>query len=193
MRWALELKGIKYETRAVDLKTSIQHEAEYKKQNPAGYVPALVHDGKTMAESVAIIEWLEEKFPEKPLLSSDLDERAVARQLAQTINSGTQPIQNLSVMRRYSENHEERVAWNQHWIHKGLKVYEEICLRNGHADKTFSMSNEPGYADLFLIPQCYNAERWKVDLTEFPKIKQVYQAALTTEACKRSSPDAFAE
>ena len=191
VRWALELKKVAHKKIAVDLLKSEEKKAEYTRHNPSGYLPCLVIGDKALAESLSIIEWLEETYPDPTLFDGDSFKRALIRQLAETVNSGTQPMQNLDVMRRYSAEKEKQTEWNQHWIMRGLAVYEKILLESGIQGTKFSVSNHPTIADLCLIPQCYTALRFQVNLADYPRCKAVYDHALTTPECIASSPEKF--
>lgn len=196
VRWALAHKGIPCEMIPVHLLTDEAESEPHLHRNPLGYVPVLEIDTEKkpvyLAESVAIIEWLEEIYPEKPLLPSlqlnqGLD-RARARQLAEIINSGTQPLQNLNTLHLHSSDAEEQKRWAQHWIRKGLHAYETVARET--AGK-FSVGNSLSIADLFLIPQCYNAGRQEVSLDEFPLLKKIVEVASQTQSYVDSHPDRF--
>jgi maleylacetoacetate isomerase len=189
VRWALARKGISAEMIAVNLLEGASESPEHLKRNPMGYVPALeTPGGKFIGESVAIIEWLEETHPAHPLLPRDLFLRARTRQLVEIVNSGTQPLQNLGVTEMVSEDGEKKKAWNQHWIRKGLDAYEILVKET--AGK-FAIGDEPTMADLFLIPQCYNASRNEIDLTEFPTIERINRAGLALESCQAAHPERY--
>lgn len=207
------LKGIPFTAVPVNLLAREEKAPEFLARNPSGYVPCLEVDEGTgsagmgggvsngmgagkhfLAESLAIIEWLEEKFPSPALLPKDSYQRALARQLAETINSGTQPLINLDVGRKHSTDSAEQEKWNQYWIARGLGVYEEILGRTdaagGGVTGKFSLGDEPTIADICLIPQCYGAIRFKVDLAQFPRCKKIYEYALSTPEGKAASADA---
>ena len=141
-----------------------------------------------MTESVAIIEWLDETYPDVPLLPRNTRDRARARQLAQIINADTHPLQNTGTGARHSKDPEERLAWNQYWIANGLRAYEATVAATAGR---FSMGDEISYADLFLIPMTRNAVRDKVDLAEFPMVRRIYETARKTEACAASEPEKY--
>lgn len=189
VRWGLEIKGVPVEYVAIDLLKSEEKEISYKKLNPSGYVPCLIVDEKqALGESLAILEWLEESFPKPSLFIGDSFDRARIRQAAESINSGIQPLQNLDVIRKLSDQKEVQEEWMRHWIQRGLTVYENMIVNSGRIGR-FSFGDEPSLADLCLIPQCYSAQRFQVDLSPFKNIKRIYEYALTTEACKKSHPD----
>jgi len=192
VRWALALKGIEYSFVAVNLLEAEQKSKEHLQRNPSGFVPALevVENGNTqfLAESTAIIEWLDENFSEPKLLPGDSFQRAKNRQLVQIINAGTQPLQNLQTQKHLSDDKDVKLQWTRHWIENGLTSYENLVVET--AGK-FSMGDEVSMADLFLIPQVYNAIRFDVDLKNFPTILKINENALKTEGCQASHPDKF--
>ena len=190
VRWGLELKKIPHKKIAVDLLTGAEKNETYLKNNPAGYVPCLVVDGKPLGESLAILEWLEETYPEPSFYAGDSIRRALIRQLAETVNAGIQPLQNLDVTKRVSADKEIQGEWMRHWISRGMGVFEEILSRVDRRGLSFSVSNHPTLADLCLIPQCYAANRNNVDLAQYPQCKAIYEHALTTEECAASKPEA---
>ncbi|XP_022799081.1 maleylacetoacetate isomerase-like isoform X2 [Stylophora pistillata] len=157
VRTALALKGIEYDTHAVHLLKDggQQFSDEFKKLNPMGYVPALVIDGHTLADSLSIIEYLDETRPDPPLLPRDDPfKKALARQVSQTIASGIQPIQNLSVLKYLGD--ERKTEWGHHWINKGFCNLEKILERTSGK---YCVGDEITMADLCLVPQVYNANR----------------------------------
>ncbi|MCS6912641.1 MAG: maleylacetoacetate isomerase [Myxococcales bacterium] len=186
VRWALMLKGVEHDAVAVDLLRAEQGSAEHLRRNPLGLVPVLQLGEVFLAESVAIIEYLEEQVPDPPLLPRDPLQRARVRQLVEIINAGTQPLQNLSVLRRVSDNQQEQRQWAQHFIRRGLSAYEALIASY---PGPFSVGSALTAADLFLVPQCYNARRHGLDLTEWPRIAQVEAACLATTAARTTSPE----
>lgn len=195
VRWALELKNLPYQTVAINLLSDEAESPEHTKRNPLGFVPVLEFlDEKPespfrfLAESIAIIELLDEWFPTPPLIPSDRFLRARSRQLAEIINAGTQPLQNPNAAAFHSQDPKEQKRWNQHWIRKGLAAYETVVKQTS---RLYSMGDEITLPDLYLIPQCYNASRFEVNLEEFPILNQIYTNSLKTDACQRSSPDRF--
>lgn len=193
VRWALVLKNVPCEFVAVNLLSDESDQPEHLARNPMGFVPALELLGapsktRFMAESIAILEWLEETHPTPSLLPKDPLERARIRQLAEVINSGTQPLQNLNVMHAHSSDPQQQKTWNQKWIRKGLHAYETLVQETAG---TFSFGNSITMADLFLVPQCYNAGRNEVPLSEFPTIQKIHAAASKTDACLASAPERF--
>lgn len=196
VRWALAHKKIPCEFTPINLLTDESDSEAHLQRNPLGYVPVLEIRTEAkpvfLAESVAILEWLEEVHPENPLLppprvAHALD-RARIRQLAEVINSGTQPLQNLNALHLHSSEPSEQKLWAQHWIRKGLNAYETLAQET--AGK-FSFGDALTLADLFLVPQCYNAGRQDVSLDEFPLLKKIFESASQTPSYQESHPDRF--
>src|SRR6267154_70751 len=124
VRFGLHHKGLAYESVFVNLRTSEQRAAEHKVVSPMGVVPCLLVDGRPLSESVAILEFLEEVAPEKPLLPADPWRRALVRQLVELVNSGIQPLQNLAVLDHLSPDEPKRKSWVQHFNQRGLSAVE---------------------------------------------------------------------
>lgn len=195
VRWALHIKGLEFAAVAVDLLKGEQGLPDYRARSPLGQVPLLRIDGYDLTESVAIVEYLEERHPERPLLPAAALGRARVRQLAQVIVADTQPLQNLSVLRHVSQklgDPEAAKEWARHYITRGLDAYEALLALPDGPRGRFSYGDEVTLADLCLVPQCYNARRQGIDLAAWPRIHTIEQAALATEAGQRSAPDAYA-
>jgi maleylacetoacetate isomerase len=189
VRWALELKKVPHKKTVVNLLQGEEKNPDYLKRNPSGYLPCLVVDGKPMGESMAILEWLEETFPQPSFFAGDSFQRAFIRQLAETVNSGTQPLQNLDVMKKVSPDAAAQKEWVRHWIIRGMEVYEKMI--KPYEGKKFSVSDTPTLADLCLIPQCHAAVRFEVALEAYPRCKSIYENALATPECEASRPEKF--
>lgn len=191
VRWALEMKEISFESHPVNLLTGENKSAEHLARNSLGLLPVLeVDNGIYLSESMAILEWIEEVyhlrgpslFPGTPL------ERARVRQLCEIINSDTAPLQTPRAQKRHHADPASQKSWAQDFIRQGLKAFDESsrALR-----KTFSVYNDVSAADLFLVPQIYNALRYEIDVAaEYPELYQIYTNSLKTEACKKSLPEA---
>jgi maleylacetoacetate isomerase len=190
VRLALKYKGLEAKLVAVDLLNGEVESDAHLKRNPLGYVPVLMVDDVPLIESVAIIEWLDETYqlPEKKLFPEKALDRAHVRALVEIINSETQPIQNLNVVDKYSDDPAARKEWMQFFITRGLKAYDDLCT--GKAGQ-FSLGDKVTVADLFLIPQCYNALRFDVDLTPFPHVNSIYQNMAQLDFVKATHPDCF--
>ncbi len=199
VRWALAFKGIPVEYVAVSLLDGESESEAHRTRNPFGYVPVLEFLDETdskrryLVESLPMIEFLEETHPENSVLPSNPRDRAHVRALAETINAGTQPLQNLTTQIAYSPDSEpssaeKRKAWAQLWIRQGLEAYE--ALAHARAGK-FSFGDSLTLADFCLIPQCYNAIRNDVSFENYPTIARVYANAIQTESYLASEPDRF--
>jgi maleylpyruvate isomerase len=192
VRWALNIKNLDYSLEAVNLLKGEQKSKDHLQRNPLALVPVLKVEDETvhyLAESTAIIEWLEECFPEPSLIFGDSYHKAYIRQLTQVINASTQPLQNLATQKLHSDDADKKLAWAQHWIRNGLAAYEKLARQS--AGK-YSVLDQVSMADLCLIPQCYNAIRFKVGLEDFPTIQKIHDACLATNACHKAHPDQFA-
>lgn len=185
VRWSLYLKNIPFKGVTVNLLKNEQRSAAYTQLNPSQTVPTLVINGQAMSESMAILEWLEEVYPQVPLLPTAAIDRARVRELCQTVVSGIQPIQNLKVLNHISQDANERQAFGRHWIRAGLTTLETKVRATAG---TYCFGSQVTLADLCLIPQCYNAERFQIDLTEFPTLERIYRASLKTPACDKAAP-----
>jgi maleylacetoacetate isomerase len=194
VRWALTLKGLACEYVPVSLLDGEVESSAHRARNPLGYVPVLERLGETdpkrrfLTESLAILEWLEETHPDAALLPRDPLSRLRARQLAEIINSGTQPVHNPAVSQLHSEDPAEQKRWTQHWMHNGFAAYEHWARDSAGR---FSVGDEVSIADICLVPQCYNAARFEVSLDAYPTVKRVAQAARATDAAEQSSPERF--
>jgi maleylpyruvate isomerase len=172
VRIALNLKGIAYEQAAHDLRLGEQRDPGYRAIAPQGLVPALETDGLVVTQSLAILEWLEERFPEPALLPADPDGRAVVRSMAALIACDIHPLNNLRVLQalrsQLSADEPQVEAWIGRWIGEGFAALEELLARHGGA---FAYGDAPSLADCCLVPQVYSAERFKVDLAPYPRIR----------------------
>lgn len=190
VRWALEHKGIAYESVHVNLLDDETDSPEHRARNPLGFVPVLEVNGKQyLTQSSAILEWLDEMYPENPLYPGPAWERAQIRELSQIICADTQPLQNLSPTEFHSSDAAEKKRWMQHWIVNGLTAYEKLASRFAGP---YSYGAFVTAADLFLVPQVYNAIRQEIDLKPFQKVHATYENCLKLKTCKQSHPDQFA-
>lgn len=188
-RWALAFKGIKPKLVAVNLLEGETESAAHLARNPMGYVPVLAVAGRHMVESTAILEFLEEQIPAPQLLPGDAFDRQHVRALCEIVNAGTQPLHNLNVNEFLSDDLEVRKRWNQHWIRKGLGAFQTLAAPR--AGK-FVFGDRVTAADLFLVPQCYAAARFEVDVArEFPLLARWNAAGLETRECQESHPERF--
>ncbi|MGC1332531.1 maleylacetoacetate isomerase [Pseudomonas sp.] len=187
VRIALALKGLAYESLPVNLLASEQRQPAYLAVDPQGRVPALaVEAGQVLIQSAAILEYLEERYPQVPLLASDLLLRARARGIAALIGSDIHPLHNVSVLNRLralGQDEAQVQDWIGAWISQGLGAVEILL-----GDHGYCIGPEPGLADVYLIPQVYAAERFKVSLDAWPRIARVAALAAGHPAFVHAHP-----
>jgi maleylacetoacetate isomerase len=198
-RIALNLKGIKPELRFVHLLRNggEQHTPEYKALNPQELIPSLVHDGHTITQSLAIIEYLNEIVPEPPLLPLDAYGRARCRELAYAVACDIHPVNNLRVgqyiKRTFKTQDEDVFSWQRHWITVGFDALEKMLSSSPRTGK-FCHGDTPTIADICLIPQVANARRVKLEIGTWPTIARIEAHALThpafDAALPKNQPDA---
>jgi maleylacetoacetate isomerase len=189
VRWALALKGVPYESVPVDILAGQHRAPAHLARNPAGFLPALEIDGVPYGESLALIEWIDETWPRPALYPTDATARLHVRQLALTIATGTQPLQNPAVLKYCFESDEaQRQTAARYWIERGLGVYETLLRDHGKPGR-FSYGDEATVADLCLIPQVYNALRFNADMSKTPLCQAIYERARETEACRAAEPE----
>ena len=180
VRIVLNIKGLSYEYSAVSLVKGEQREEAYRTRNPQGLVPLLeTDDGDCLAQSLAICEYLEEKYPEPALLPRDPSGRARVRGLACVTAMEIHPLNNLRVL-KYLTNElgiteHAKLAWYHHWIAEGFAALEAI-LAQSPATGRFCHGDTPTLADVFLVPQVFNAERFGCDMTPYPTIRRIVDA-----------------
>jgi maleylacetoacetate isomerase len=194
VRIALNLKGLAYDIVPVNLAGSgEQHSSEYHELNPQELVPILIDGERVIRQSQAIIEYLEETYDgEAKLLPATARERARVRALAQMIACDIHPLNNTRVMqyleREFNAPPIERERWTRHWISEGFRAIEAL-LANNPSTGIYCEGDEPTMADIFLVPQVYNARRWSVDLGEFPIISRISDSCLNLEEFERARPE----
>ncbi|MBY3072346.1 maleylacetoacetate isomerase [Rhizobium laguerreae] len=189
VRIALNLLGIDYKTVPINLLDGAHKTPEYLALNPQGLVPTLVIDGKTLTQSLAIIEYLAETRPECGLLPSDIADRQKVRALAYAVAMDIHPICNLHVVSHLmimTKKADAREEWMKHFITDGLGKLEAMI---GEADGAFSFGDVPTMADLCIVPQVYNARRWGVDMTAFKRIVDIDARCADLPAFQAAHPD----
>ena len=175
VRIVLNYKGIPHGTVPVHLVRDggQQHSESYREVNPQGFVPALADDGHVFAQSLAIIEYLEETNPDPPLLPPDFAGRAIVRSMALGIACDIHPLNNLRVtnyLRGPLGQGDEAVAeWIRHWVGEGFKALEELARRHGDG-RNYLYGSSVTLADICLVPQMYNARRYYCDVTPYPAL-----------------------
>ncbi|MCY1365325.1 Maleylpyruvate isomerase [compost metagenome] len=193
VRIALNLKGLPYEYLAVHLLKDggQQLSAGYRKMNPTGLVPTLVDGDAVIGQSLAIIEYLEETHPQIPLLPGDAIGRARVRDLALGIACDTHPLNNLRVLKYLKHtlgvDEDAKTAWYQHWVHQGLEALE-AQLANSGATGRFCHGDTPTIADVCLVPQVANAQRFGCDLSAMPNIVRIDAACRELPAFDAAAP-----
>jgi maleylpyruvate isomerase len=191
VRIGLGLKGLAYEYRAVNLLAGEQHQEPHRVLSPFGHVPALEVEegGRTLVlvESMAILEWLEERFAEPPLLPPDAEGRAQVRALAEHVNSAIQPLQNTSI-RRWLGSRQAGLDrdFTRHFNEVGLAALE-AALGDGSAGR-YCHGDAPGLADCFLVPQLHAARRFGVDLSPYPTLLRLEEACNALPAFQAALP-----
>ena len=188
VRIALNLKGLSAEHRFVHLRKGEQAQPAYKHINPAGLVPYWICDGFELAQSIAIIEYLDETHPEPPLLPPDAKGRAIARELALVAVADIHPIGNLRVLNRLIDmgvDEAARAAWSRHWIEIG---FDAIEARRAHFPGPFALGDRPTLADICIVPQVFNARRFGVDLAPYKRIVEIDAAAAKLDAFIAAEP-----
>jgi maleylacetoacetate isomerase len=189
VRWALNIKGIPYRTINVNLLKNEQNSVEYLKINAGGRVPTLIVEGRPLSGSLAIIEWLDENWVLNPLLPRDPWAKAQVREMAHIIAMDTQPIQNISVLKRHSDLDDEKKAWARDFNRIGLRTFDRLVAKYSTSEK-YSFGDQLSLADLCLVPQCYNAMRFDIDLeVEFPRLASIYSYCLSLRTCFNAAPD----
>ncbi|MEB3901089.1 maleylacetoacetate isomerase [Pseudomonas putida] len=187
VRIALALKGLDYQALPVNLLKGEQRGAGYLALNPQGRVPALRTDGgELLVQSPAIIEYLEEAYPQVPLLPTAAEARAKVRGVAAIIGCDVHPLHNVSVLNQLRQlGHDETQVnqWIAHWVGQGLAAVEQLI-----GDEGFCFGDQPGLADVYLIPQLYAAERFNVDLAGYPRIRRVKALAEAHPAFAKAHP-----
>jgi maleylpyruvate isomerase len=192
VRNGLALKGLEYQHAVVDLLALEQFGDAHLARSPMRQVPVLEveEEGRTvrLVQSMAILEWLEERFPDPALLPADLYGRARVRALAEHVNSSIQPHQNASILRAIKEKVPGwEKEWARRWIENGLAGLER-AVSDGGAGR-FSHGDTPGLADCYLVPQLYNARRFGLDVAPYPTLRRIEEACLALAPFQAALPD----
>jgi maleylacetoacetate isomerase len=199
VRIALNLKGLTYEQVPIHLRRGggEQFAASYKTINPQALVPALEDNGRILTQSLAIIEYLEERFPKPALLPADPSDRALVRSMALIIACEIHPIQNLRVLvhlkKNLQQSDDDLNRWARHWIDLGLSALEQIVVSSPKQGK-FCFGDTPTMADICLVPQLANARRFGCDLSVYPTLLRIEKACNAlppfADAAPEKQPDA---
>jgi maleylacetoacetate isomerase len=196
VRIALALKGLDWEAQAVNLLERQQQSAAFLAVNPQGLVPVLVDDGAVLTQAPAIIEYLEESYPDPPLLPSGRVERAYVRSLCNLIACDIHPLNNVRVLRYLKQDlgvsEEAKDAWYAHWITTGFAAFEARLEREGLAGR-YCLGDAIGMAEVFLVPQVFNARRYDCDLSPYPRLVEIADRAAENPAIKAAHPSGQAD
>lgn len=189
VRIALHLKGLSYERVEVSLLAGDQRSDAFLDQNAQGFVPMLVADGEPIIQSMAIIDWLDRAYPEPRLIPEEAQPRAVALAQALVVACDIHPLNNLRILKYLTRdlglNETVKDRWIARWIIEGFEALEAMA-----GDGPFMGGDAPGIADVFLVPQVYNAQRYEVALDAFPRLVEIASNCMALEAFSRAHPDA---
>jgi maleylpyruvate isomerase len=193
VRIALNLKGLPYDYASVHLVRNggEQLAPAYRAIHPDGLVPALEDEGQLLQQSLAIIEYLDETHPQPPLLPAAPADRAYVRSLALQVACDIHPLNNLRVLKYLTGtlgvSDEAKQQWYRHWVTAGFASMEARLAGDGRSGK-FCCGDQPTLADLCLVPQVWNAQRFDIALDAYPTIKRIHDHAMTLDAFALAAP-----
>ena len=189
VRIVLNLKGVAYTSVPIDLSQGEHKRDDYHSLNPQGLVPTLTIDGHVLTQSLAIIDYLDATHPEPPMVSSDPARRARTLAQALIIAADIHPVQNMRILNAlrsdFGASEEQVRLWVQRWIASGFAALEETA-----PDAGLFGGETPDLADICLVPQMYNARRFEVDLTPYPRLVRIDAAARALDPVARAAPEA---
>jgi len=194
VRIALNYKGVAYESIFTGLDGAAADRQSFLEVNPQGLIPALwVENDLIISQSSAILEYLEERYPERPLLPGPIALRARIRSFAQIAIADTHPLNNLRVLRYMRDamhvEYAHRRAWFEHWLHKAFGPMESLLAEQADTSHSFCFTARPSLADVCVVPQIAMAERYGVRLDDYPRLRRVYRACLSLAAFQAAAPD----
>ncbi len=196
MRIALNLKGIAYEPEYVSLPGMEHHQPDYTRVNPQRLLPALVDGETVLIQSLATMEYLEETHPEPPLLPRAPAARAYVRAIAQMVACDIHPLNNLRVLKylesAFGRDEEARQAWYAHWIAEGFTAIEALLVERGLAGR-FCHGDQVTMADVCLIPQVFNGQRFDCPLEAYPTIMAIFENCQALAPFADAHPEAQAD
>ncbi|GHE06482.1 maleylacetoacetate isomerase [Defluviimonas sp. 20V17] len=190
LRIAFGLKGLDWEDMPVNLLAGDQQSEAFRSLNPIGLVPVLeLDDGAALSQSLAILDWLDRSHPEPPLFPENPVARARVMAAGMTIAVDTHPLQNVGVVKHlksaYGVDQQGGVDWMIHWMDRGFAAFQKMCEPNA----PFAFGEEPSFADICLIPQLYNAHRWEMDLSSYPRLTEIEARCLALPAFEAARPE----
>lgn len=190
VRIALNLKGVRYAQKSHDLRKGDQRADDYLRIAPHGLVPALVAGNEALIESPAILEWIEARWPEPSLLPIKAFEAATVRAMAAIIGCDIHPLNNLRILKtlrdQFNASDEQVTSWVQRWIGEGFAALETLVARHGGR---FAFGDHLTLADCYLVPQLYNARRFGVELSPYPRLVAAAAAAERVDAVSMARPE----
>jgi len=191
VRIALNHKGVPYKSVFIDLEHTKNESEEYLRLNPQGLVPALVDEGFIITQSAAIMDYLEDKYPDRPLMPKTTRERARVRSFTQAITADIHPLNTIRVYRylrdRQHVDFDGRRRWFHYWLGKGFAALESLLDHPDTGD--FCHGDRPTLMDVVLVPQVYNAEQYDLDLSPYPTVRRIYRTCLTLAAFQAAGPE----
>lgn len=191
LRIALNLKGLAFENIPVNLVTAENKDASFTQRNPFGSLPMLEADGRDRVQSMALLEWLDEAYPDPPLLPRDIEARYTVRELAYGIATEIHAVNNLPVLKYLKDplgrTQTEIAIWYRHWLARTLKPVEARLATLGTGN--FLCGDAPSLFEIVLLPQLYNARRFDYDLSASPHMSRIEAACLALPAFQRAHPD----
>jgi maleylacetoacetate isomerase len=192
VRIAFNLKGVESETALVNLQTGDQFSDAFRAVNPQGRVPALtLDDGTVLVQSMAIMEYLEETIPDPPLLPKGAVARARVRGLANVVACDIHPLNNLAVLNyltgEMKVGEENKLRWYRHWVAEGLSAMEAMVAGSAETGR-YCHGDLPGLADICLVPQVFNAQRFDCDLGGYPTLMRIFDACMALDAFDAAQP-----
>ncbi len=197
-RIALNLKQIPYKSISLNLRKNEQQSADFLQLNPQGLVPVLEHNGTVLSQSLVIMEYLDQQFPNPALIPTEDSDRLYVNSIALTIACDIHPLNNLRILNYLEYNlaidEPKRNAWYQHWVAEGLRALEEkLAFEQKHGE--YCLANSPTLADVCLVPQMANARRFKCDLSNYPILTAIdakcRELKSFVDAAPENQPDAL--
>ena len=192
VRIALALKGLSYDLTSVHLMKGEQYGPEFSAISPQNLVPVVEDEGQLLYQSLAIMQYLDEKWPEPPLLPKDRYARNRVRSLALIIACEIHPLNNPRVLNyltgKFGISEEQKMEWYHHWVKTGFTALEKRLATEPHTGR-FCHGDTPGFADCVMVPQMANATRFKVDLSAFPTICRINDECLQLDAFRNAAPE----